>query len=166
MARTHLNVAQRIGTRKRFKRAAMLTAHHAPQIHYTQSSSRWQGIASRLRAQAGQYPRYADCSSIGSWFHWDATRIYSLFDYVNGANWTGGYTGTQTQNGVRVSGRWLLVGDGVYYGGTASVPAHVAWVVVPGPLSRALVVSHGGESGPLLLRASYRPLNQCRRFIL
>lgn len=160
-----LSVAQRIGTRKRFKRAAMLSHAHRAQIHYTQSSRRWDGIRLRKRAENGQYPNYADCSSIGSWFHWVATRIYNLFDYVNDAGWTAGYTGTQTQNGIRVSGRWLLVGDGIYYGGSTSVPAHVAWVVKGGPLSRALVVSHGSEPGPLLLNATYRPVNQCRRFI-
>jgi hypothetical protein len=160
-----LSFTQRYNARRRVKRAAMLSYYNRARIHYTQGASRWQGIARRLRAGNGQYPSYADCSSIGSWFHWDATRLPNLRDYVNGESWAAGYTGTMTRHGVRVSGRWLLVGDAVFYGGTSSVPGHVAWVVKGGPLSRALVASHGSEAGPVLIKANYRTVNQCRRFI-
>ena len=167
MSATGLTARQRVGARKRFKRAAMLAHQHRDRIGYTQGPARWEGIAEHLHAVNGQYPTEADCSSSGSWYGWDATRLYNLFDFMNGDKWLGGYTGTLIRCGARVSGNWLLVGDGVFYGNQGGgIPEHVAWVVHPGPLSRALVVSHGGPSGPLLLKATYRKdINQCRRFI-
>ena len=160
-----MNAAKRINTRKRVKRAAMLGYYNRARIHYSQGSGRWQGINRKQRAGNGQYPTVADCSSFTTWVFWDATRIYGLGDFVNGAGWRAGYTGTQTQHGKRISGRWLLPGDLVFYGGNQSVPGHVAIVVKGGRLNQALVVSHGSEPGPLLVRAAYRPVNQIRRYI-
>lgn len=157
MSALGLNWAQRYAARKRVKRAALLAARHRGVVHYTQGASRWQGISSRRRAKDGQYPNYADCSSLATWCHWDATRIYGLGDYVNGANWKYGYTGTQVQHGKPVALNRLLTGDLVFYG---RGPSHVAIYIGGGK-----VVSHGGESGPLILPVQYRPVHSCRRFI-
>lgn len=156
---------ERYNTRQRAKRAAMLGYHNRDRINYTQGAARWEGIAHKDHASKGQYPRNADCSAYVSWCLWDSTRIYDLFDFANGASWTGGFTGTLTNHGVRVTSGWLLVGDLVFYGGTSSVPEHVAIVVSGGPISKARVVSHGSQRGPLLLAANYRTINQCRRYI-
>lgn len=160
-----LTTTERYNARQRVKRAMMLGYNHRGSIHYTQGAMRWQGVNSHCRSAAGQYPHNCDCSSFSTWGLWDATLIHRLWDFVNGARWTAGFTGTMTQHGVRVRSGWLLVGDQVFYGGTAAVPGHVATVVVGGRVNKARVVSHGSESGPLLLQANYRPINQIRRYI-
>lgn len=160
-----LTATERYHARQRAKRAAMLGYNRRGSIHYTQGAARWQGINLRCRSADGQYPHNCDCSSFSTWCLWDATVINRLWDFVNGAHWTAGFTGTMTQHGSRVNSGYLLVGDLVFYGGSSSVPSHVAIVVVGGRVNRARVVSHGSESGPLLLQANYRPINHIRRFI-
>lgn len=106
-----------------------------------------------------------NCSSYATWCHWDATRSLGLGDYVNGAHWQAGFTGTQVGHGKQVTSGWLLKGDLVFYGGSFSVPGHVAIVVKGGPVRTALAVSHGSEHGPHLVKATYRPIVQIRRYL-
>ena len=155
-----LNATQRLNTRQRAARAALLGYRHRGTVHYTQRVSRWQGIRQKDHANEGQYPNYADCSAYVTWCYWDATRLYKMGDFVNGLWWKAGFTGTMTRHGVQISYNKLITGDAIFYGGTWSRPHHVAIYV-----GRGLVVSHGSESGPLLLRYNYRPINHCRRFI-
>lgn len=155
-----LNAAQRIAARRRIKKAAYLWLDHAPEIHYSQDAVlRWEGITKHLRSYRGEYARHADCSSFATYVHWDGTLRWKPKDYVNGQSWKAGYTGTQEDCGRRVTGR-TMVGDLVQYGG------HVA-VVVRGArtLHDTLVISHGSEAGPFLLRADYRPVAQVRRYL-
>ncbi len=159
MSALGLNWQQRYNTRQRMKRAALLCHKHRSALHYTQGNLRWQYINRRLHASEGQYPNYADCSSLTTGFAWDVTRRYNLKDFVNGCNWNYGYTGTQVQHGVSIpiNRRRLLVGDFIFYG---YGPSHVAIYV-----GKGLVVSHGSESGPLLLRWDYRAVHSVRRYI-
>jgi len=159
-ASLRLNATQRYNTRQRAARAALLGWRHRGVVHYTQRWQRWEGIKNRDHAAEGQYPNHADCSAYVTWCLWDATRLYKAGDFVNGAGWRAGFTGTMTRHGVQVSYNKLITGDAIFYGGTWSRPHHVAIYV-----GRGLVVSHGSESGPLLLRWNYRPVNHCRRYI-
>jgi len=158
-----LSFSKRYWARWRVRRAAMLCWRKRAQIHYTQGLRRWSGLALQKRSRDGEYPSYADCSAIDTWYLWDATRPYSLGDFVNGASWRAGFTGTMVQHGQRVLGprpSRMLLGDQVFYGGTFAKPAHVATYV-----GRGLVVSHGQEAGPLLLAWNYRAVQQVRRYI-
>lgn len=149
---------RRIMARKRITRAALLSYNHRGSIHYTRGSRRW-GINERRWSSDGKYPRYVDCSAFATWLHRDATRLYGTRDFVNGYSWLAGYTGTMVLHGARIS-RPSLVGDCCFYGGTFSRPAHVAIYIGNGR-----VISHGQESGPLILRWNYRRVVQCRRYI-
>jgi hypothetical protein len=149
----------RVAARKRIVRAAWLSYNHRGSIHYTQGGGRWQGIGYGRRGKRGQFPNYCDCSSHSTWLLWDATHDRHLRDFVNGASWRAGYTGTQTRHGVRIR-RPSLVGDLVFYGGSYWVPGHVATYV-----GRGRVVSHGSEAGPLIVPWNYRPVQQVRRYI-
>jgi hypothetical protein len=158
---TGLSYAQRVAARKRLKRAALLVARRRGVIHYTQSSRRWDFIRLRRRPSRGSIAYYADCSSLATALIWDACRVRErgLRDFVNGAGWRAGYTGTMVRHGARI-GRPRLVGDCVFYGGSRSVPGHVALYIGNG-----LVVSHGSEAGPLIIRWNYRPVVGVRRYI-
>jgi cell wall-associated NlpC family hydrolase len=158
---TLLNYQKRFNSRQRAVRAAMVGFYHRGNVHYTMGGRRWSGIDSKRHAKYGQYPFYADCSAFTTWCLWDATAIYGIRDFVNGAAWRGGFTGTQTHHGVPVSSyRKLLTGDLVFYGGSYWTPSHVAIYVGNGK-----VVSHGSESGPYLLPWNYRRVTQMRRYI-
>jgi hypothetical protein len=148
---------QKSASRARTLHALWLGANHRSVVHYTQGSLRWQWRW--RRAAQGEYPNYADCSAYSTWGLHEGTLPYRLGDYVNGAGWSAGYTGTMVQHGVRIS-RPALVGDCVFYGGSYSVPAHVAEYIGNG-----LVISHGSEAGPLVVPWNYRPVNQVRRYI-
>lgn len=150
---------QRIWTRRRIKRAAMLGYRKRGSIHYTQGVSRWSGIRLKRRSSKGQYPVWADCSSYVTWCYWDATAQYKIRDFVNGQNWKAGFTGTQVRYGKRIK-KPALVGDLVFYGGTSLTPAHVAIYVGGGK-----VISHGSEAGPQYLKWNYRSVNQVRRYL-
>jgi hypothetical protein len=128
--------------------AAVLGLHHAPAIHYTQGSSRWQGIDHDLKAWRGQYPTEADCSSFATWCLWNGLDHFHHSDTVNGEHWRAGYTGTLLQHGKHVS--TPLPGDLILYG-TGFPGEHTAVYTGGG-----LVVSHGSEAGPLLLPWRYR----------
>lgn len=127
-------------------RAARLALAHAPEVHYTQGPSRWQGIAERLDASKGQFPRYADCSSFYTWCLWQLLKDGP--DVVNGADWRAGYTGTLLAHGRTVYEPFE--GAAVIYG-TGFPGAHVAYAIGGG-----MVISHGSEGAPYLVPFNYR----------
>jgi len=153
-----LNPAQRIAARKRILRAAWIGYQHRGNIHYTQRRNRW-AISTGRRSKSGKYPNYADCSAYATYLHWDATADHRIRDFVNGAGWRAGFTGTMVRHGVRIS-RPALVGDCVFYGGSFWRPHHVAVYIGNGR-----VFSHGQESGPLILPWRYRGVVQVRRYL-
>lgn len=164
---TPLSLAQRAIARDRAVHAALLGLHHAPAIHYTQGSERWDGIAKGLVARKGQYPTEADCSAFASWCLWNGLHLaLGLGDVVNGENWNAGYTGTMAQHGRQVIHlNRVLPGDCVLYG-PAPTYEHVA-IVVGVQNGVPMVVSHGSEAGPFFLAYNYRPdVGQIRRYVL
>lgn len=139
--------------------AAVLGLHRAPEIHYTQSDLRWQGIDRHYVAAKGEYPRFADCSSFVTWCLWNGLFVpFGHSDTVNGEHWRAGYTGTLLEHGVRVDS--LIPGDLVIYG--SGWPGEHTAVYTGG----GLVVSHGSEAGPFLLPVHYRSdVLEFRRYI-
>jgi cell wall-associated NlpC family hydrolase len=102
-------------------------------------------------------PHYEDCSSFATWVYW----VAGLPD-PNKLGYNGqGYTGTLVRNGGSISPQLARPGDLAFYGwGFNGVPKHVAVCVGFGR-----VVSHGSESGPLLLGIRYRSdLHSVRRY--
>lgn len=161
MSPLHLGPGQRAAIRSKCMDACMVAYHHAGIMRYSEGADRWSGINLRRRAYLNEYPPAADCSGCQAWIYWDATRAERLGDFVNGLNWSGGYTGTMTKHGSVVDRHELLRGDSVFYGGTHEVPAHVAMYIGNGR-----VFSHGSPGGPRILSINYRPdINQYRRYI-
>jgi cell wall-associated NlpC family hydrolase len=155
-----LNLRQRAKARELGLKAARLGLARAPSLHYTQGARRWEGIADHLKAWKGQCPHYADCSAFATWVLWNGLDHYGLKDIVNGANWQGGYTGTQLAHG-RVVTRGKKPLDLVLYGRPGTTGEHVAVYVGNGK-----VISHGSEKGPYLLPWNYRPdVIETRRYI-
>ncbi len=165
-----LGRGDRIRARDRAVQAAMLALHHSAQIHYTDPDpppepERWEGIDKRLNARRGQFPRNGDCSSLVTWYLWNALFLgFGLGDIVNGQGWTGGYTGTMRDHGLPVQHEAnLLRGDLVHYGPDPGL--HVTMVVgrvggVP------MVVSHGSEECPCYTKFDYRSdVAEFRRYI-
>lgn len=133
--------------------ASMFSYNVRGSIHYTQGPSRMYGVRHRVRPPA--IPYFEDCSSFATWLYW----VAGLPD-PNGFGYNGlGYTGTLIMHGHQVSSGFM-VGDLVFYGyGLGGVPSHVAIYVGDGR-----VVSHGAESGPLLLPIGYRTRRYVRRY--
>lgn len=166
--RTGLNIEQRRRARRLVKKS-MVTFYEKAQFTavYSQGPARFSGIRQHKRAYKGEYPPISDCSSSSTWAYWDATRRYKLKDFVNGASWEAGYTGTMQNHGKRVfKGRprfataRMMVGDAVFYGDQGGgIAAHVAIYIGNG-----LVISHGSH-GVHLLRWDYREVNEVRRYI-
>src|SRR3954452_23757492 len=73
--------------------AAWLALRHAADIDYVRGARRWEGIDRGLRADRGDYPRHADCSSFATWVLWQALSHFGVGDVVNGTNWQAGYVG-------------------------------------------------------------------------
>ncbi len=168
-AHFHGTAKRRAAARNKIIKAALLGVAHAPAIHYTQGPRRWDGIRLHKRSYKKQYPEYADCSSFGTWAYWDgllAEIRKGLGDIVNDLGWKAGWTGSMLDaangkviaRGVTAARRVkLLKADLVIYDG------HVAIVVDP---KRRLVVSHGSEAGPMLIRLDYRTdIVAVKRFI-
>jgi hypothetical protein len=157
---------QRVRARDRSVQAAMLALHHAPQLHYTQGASRWEGIQERRSARLGQFPTHADCSSFATWCLWNGLALgFGVADVVNGANWSAGFTGTMLAHGKRVRRiAKVLRGDCVLYGN--GPPGHHTALVVGVQDGRPMVVSHGSEAGPFFVAYDYRPdVMEIRRYI-
>jgi hypothetical protein len=116
-----LNDRHRQEARSRAVAAAILALAHAPAIHYTQSASRWQGIADTRYSARGEYPNYVDCSAFVTWCLWNGLYVpFRVRDTVNGQNWRAGYTGTMLQHGKPVQHPENMIrGDAVIYGAPA-----------------------------------------------
>jgi hypothetical protein len=152
-----LSVEHRIRARDRAVQAAILGLNHAPKIHYTQGPKRWDGIRLHKNARAGQYPLYADCSAFVTWCLWNGLVLsgYTDRDLVNGANWTGGYTGTMLAHGKHVEHLSSVQrADAVIYG--HGEPGEHTAIVVGVKNGVPMVVSHGSEAGPFYLPYNYR----------
>ena len=162
-----LNKDQRIRCRDRVVQAAMLAYNHKRSLHYTKGSRRWNGIANHRSARRGQYPYYADCSSLVTWCLWNGLYLsFKKKDIVNGAAWKAGFTGTLLNHGKRIAkvGN-VLRGDVVLYWRPCTNGTHAA-IVVKVVKGVPYVVSHGSESGPRYLRYNYRSdVMQIRRYI-
>jgi hypothetical protein len=156
---------QRVIARHLTVHAALVGLRHAPAVHYTQGSERWEGIAQRKIAAAGEYPRHADCSAFATWCLWNGLHLpFGVKDVVNGLHWDAGFTGTMAANGRRVEHLDnVRRGDCVLYGAGPTYE-HVA-IVVGRKNGKPVVVSHGSEPGPFLLPFDYRPPAQIRRYI-
>jgi hypothetical protein len=156
-----LSDTHRIRARDLAMEGAFLALAHRSEVHYTQGSRRWQGIAGDLKAWKGEFPHYADCSSFATWCLWLGLDHYDVRDVVNGAAWKAGYTGTILQHGKRVLHLENVArGDLAIYG-RGWPGSHVAICIGGG-----LVISHGSEAGPFKLPLHYRPdLLQIRRYI-
>ena len=146
---------------------ARYAARNQGRIDYTQTASRWDGIANSR--DYPELPHHADCSSFTTWLFWAARRKVrgsAGTDIVNGQRWRAGYTGTQVNHGARhrsitstanyKPGRTL-----VFYANAGSRPTHVALYIGNG-----LVVSHGGDSGPVITRWNYRRVVQARAYAI
>ena len=148
----------RIEARRLAVQAFRLAYNHRGVVHYTQGGARWQGINNELKAYKGQYPRYADCSSLYTWALWNAFDHFGWPDNINGTGFRAGYTGTLLAHGKRVSS--LLPGDAIIYG-RGFPGTHVTMYVGNG-----MCFSHGSESGPHYLPVRYRgDVMQYRRYI-
>jgi len=139
--------------------AAIVGLHHAAKEHYTQDELRWQGIDRHRVAERGQFPNWSDCSSFVTWCYWNGLFVRGGHsDIVNGQHWLAGYTGTMLEHGRAVSEP--IPGDAIIYG-TSWPGEHTALYTGGG-----LVVSHGGDPGPLLLPWRYRSdVLSIRRYI-
>jgi cell wall-associated NlpC family hydrolase len=157
---------QRIRARDRTVQAAVLAYHHAPEVHYTQGTERWEGIADDRNARLGEFPTQADCSSFATWCLWNGLHLgFSLGDNVNGEDWAAGYTGTMLSHGKQVRQvSNVQRGDLVLYG--TGFPGEHVTVVVAMKAGVPMVISHGSEPGPFHLKYNYRPdILQIRRYI-
>ena len=165
MSASGLNATNQARARDRAVQAAMLGYTHKVALHYTQGGARWQGIASRCNARAGQYPRYADCSSFVTWCIWNGLYLgFGKGDDVNGLGWRAGFTGTMLSHGHVVPHQAsALPGDAVIYGRRPN-GSHTAMVVKSG--GTPMVVSNGSEAGPFYLSYNYRrDILSIRRYI-
>lgn len=159
-----LSAAHRIKARDLTMQAMALVLAHKSSVHYSQGASRWSGINNHDRAWKGQYPTECDCSATDTWALWCGLTHFARFvhvDIVNGAKWRAGFTGTMTKHGRSVLHMTLQRADQVFYGGTRSIPEHVATYIGGG-----LVISHGSEPGPFKLSMHYRrDIVDIRRYI-
>lgn len=132
---------------------ALFGARNRYSIHYTQSRARMYGVRNKIRPP--RIPYYEDCSSFATWCYWVAGA-----PDPNGLDYNGyGFTGTQISHGRRVSSP--RPGDLIFYGRDwRGNPTHVAIYIGGGK-----VVSHGGESGPVVSYYKYRPINQIRSYL-
>ncbi|CAG8664153.1 11217_t:CDS:1, partial [Paraglomus occultum] len=134
-------------TRDGLKEAALWTVSSQKTIQYTQNSpNRWSGINNNV-CPFVNVPPYADCSSFVSWLYWSAFGFYP--DYLNGENWSAGYTGTMGNHGVSVSLANAQPGDVVLYG--APPYEHAVLYVGDGH-----AVSYGEDGPAKLIPVNYR----------
>lgn len=160
-----LSTAHRAQARTAVYRAAWLAYNHRENVHYTQGAARWEGIDKKLKSVAGQYPKYADCSSFATWCIWNGLYVpFGVRDTVNGANWKAGYTGTMLSHGKQVVHTSnVLIGDCIIYG--SGTGKHTA-VAVGRKSGKVMVMSHGSEGGPYYVAWDYRSdANEWRRYI-
>jgi cell wall-associated NlpC family hydrolase len=149
--------SQKLLTARRTQMMTAAKALIATTTHYTQDAvKRWNGITKK--EYPPNAPVWSDCSSAVSWIYW--TVFGGGSDFLNGQAWKAGYTGTQTQHGKSISLSNAQHGDLVFYGGTTSVPSHVAMWVGDG-----YVVSHGSEQAQCLSVHYRSDINQVRCYV-
>jgi len=133
--------------RRKIAHAAYVGYKNRAEVHYTQEGgTRMDGIINQRRPP--DFPRYADCSSFVIWCYWAAGA-----PDPNGTNYSGGYSGSLMQKGDEVKIADVAMGDLAFYGTSREHIGHVTVYVGNGKC-----VSHGVESGPLLLQ----PLDYAR----
>jgi len=132
--------------------AAMAVYNNRASEHYTQSSSRWSGITGHVMPPSA--PPYSDCSSCVTWMYW--TVFGKGPDFINGANWGSGYTGTLSAHGWSVPCSSMIVGDMCFYGSPIS---HVTMSIGAGK-----VVSHGSDPAGIYAYNYRSDVNSCRRY--
>jgi len=166
-----LSLPHRIEVRDRAVHAAMLGVKNAASVHYTQGPQRWEGIAKKLNARMGQYPNYADCSAFVTWCLWNGLVVpkfpkFVTRDIVNGANWTGGYTGTLLAHGKEVHHLSSVQRADVVIYGNGGTGEHTAIIVGRRADGHPMVVSHGSEPAPFFCAYDYRKDIMCiRRYV-
>jgi len=147
-------------------RAFRVAYENRAHMTYTEGPTRWDGIEHQRRSIKGQYPLSGDCSSTASWGGWDGLLfvLRRLGDIFNGANFTGGYTGTLVEHGMAVEWGHTVPMDFLFWGGTIWVPQHVTVAIGGG---RSFSMGHPGDPGlyPLDLFHTM-PLMAIRRYIV
>lgn len=162
-----LSPEHRIVARSMAVEAALLSYHHALQVHYSQGSHRWDGITHHLKAWRGQFPTLVDCSSSVEWWVWNGLDHFGVRDTMSGLGWRGGWTGTLFDHGARVrTAAQLIRADYVLYGDPFGGTGHTALVVGRRKVdNKPMVISHGSEDGPKYLPYDYRRVAALRRGI-
>lgn len=160
-----LSYDHRVKARDLAVNAAELQLRHKGEVHYTQGTKRWEGIAKDLKAFQGEFPHNGDCSSSATWWLWNGLDHFGCRDTVNGLAFRAGFTGTMLTHGKRVVHlENVLRCDCVIYGNGGS-GEHVA-MVVGRRNGVIMVISHGSEAGPFYLPYNYRrDIMQIRRYI-
>lgn len=129
---------------------------HEPQIHYSMSSSRddWLGM------RPGALPLTTDCSGfVTACYRWSGAKDPSNFGYRYV-----GYTGSLLDNGDTIPVWQADPGDLVIWG---SFPGHhVAVILDVTNHADPLLVSHGREAGPNLIRLSAETRAQRRSYVV
>ncbi|CAG8530199.1 8934_t:CDS:1 [Paraglomus brasilianum] len=138
-------------TRDGLKAAALWTVQSQKTIQYTQDiPTRWSGIDNHT-CPFTDVPAYADCSSFVTWLYWSAFGLGP--DYLNGENWSAGYTGSMGTNGITVSLTDAQPGGVVLYG----VPPYDHAVMYIGDDGNGNNGVSFGITGPaILLNINYR----------
>jgi peptidoglycan hydrolase-like protein with peptidoglycan-binding domain len=130
--------------RRKIAKAAHTGFVNRAEIHYTQEpGTRMDGILQERRPP--DFPRFADCSSFAIWCYWAAGA-----PDPNGANFSGGSSGSLVGKGKEVKVRDAAPGDIAFYGKSRSDIGHVTVYVGNGRC-----VSHGQERGPKLYDLDY-----------
>ncbi|CAG8518607.1 6987_t:CDS:1 [Paraglomus brasilianum] len=134
-------------TREGLIAAAFKVVSSGKIINYTQDPRRWSGINNGICPE-DDVPPYADCSSFITWLYWSLFGYYP--DYLNRADWAGGYTGRLADNGMPVSLNDAQPGDVVLYGNRRY--SHAA-IYVGGNR----VISYGSTGPAKLLNIGFLP---------
>jgi hypothetical protein len=128
--------------RRKIAAAARCGYDNREEVSYTQEAgTRMDGILQERRPP--DFPRFADCSSFAIWCYWAAGA-----PDPNESGYSGGWSGSLVQKGQETDEAG--VGDIAFYGTSRSDINHVTVSVGNGRC-----VSHGQESGPLLLALDY-----------
>lgn len=121
---------------------------HEDEIHYKEI---------RPMPLTPKLPITTDCSGFATLCYW----LAGAHD-PNGLNYDGkGFTGTLMDHGQHIAQHQLLPGDLIVYGPHPGV--HVTICITPG--TDPLVVSHGTEKGPLLIRDSLEHPGAVRTYL-
>jgi hypothetical protein len=139
------------------KVAMLVYDKRADETYSEDMNLRWVGIKDHVCP--GSVPRYSDCSSTVTWIYW--TLFGKGPDFLNGEDWTAGYTGTLTAHGTNIPGfedqSNMQVGDLCFYFQPIS---HVAIYVGDG-----MEVSHGEDPVGFYGYKVTQPLAECRRYL-